>query len=248
MTAKIKDWASSLSGCDGGNIEADTWLCGIEWGGGSSEGYYETQLRQEIDEGAVNANLKKFDWADSITYPYGRSFAKLYTAITNHGKVEDYAKVAELTGNELFKLNLYPIAFDSTNHDLWHKNKLDEITGFESKYIFNTWCLFNRFPAFAKLRREHKPKLIIGTGVDYLRDFLIFFGADECAGNLKSGKISDDSDANKYDRSFYWVRLDGGTLLVVIPFFSGRYGLNSNALLQKMGERISELMKGSSHE
>ncbi len=27
-------WATSLSGCDGGNPEADIWLSGIEWGGG----------------------------------------------------------------------------------------------------------------------------------------------------------------------------------------------------------------------
>jgi len=247
MKGKIKEWASSLSGCDGGNIKADTWLCGIEWGGGSVEGYYETQLRQEIEKGAGPVNLKSFDWNDSLTYKYGLSFAKLYTAI-NGEEVEDYAKVTELTGCELFKLNLYPIAFDSTDHDLWHKNKLDEITGFKSKLIFNTWCLFNRFPAFAKLRKEHKPKLIIGTGVDYLRDFLMFFGAAECVSNLHSGKIEADSEANKYDRTFYWVHLDGGTLLVVIPFFSGRYGLNSNVLLQKMGERISELMKGPKHE
>ncbi len=33
----FKDWACSLSGCDGGNLKADTWLCGIEWGGGSAE-------------------------------------------------------------------------------------------------------------------------------------------------------------------------------------------------------------------
>lgn len=28
----FKEWACSLSGCDGGDINADTWLCGIEWG------------------------------------------------------------------------------------------------------------------------------------------------------------------------------------------------------------------------
>ena len=37
MITKIPDnfkkWACSLSGCDGGNLMADTWLCGIEWGG-----------------------------------------------------------------------------------------------------------------------------------------------------------------------------------------------------------------------
>jgi len=29
---RFYEWATSLSGCDGGNTEADIWLCGIEWG------------------------------------------------------------------------------------------------------------------------------------------------------------------------------------------------------------------------
>lgn len=241
MNKNIRDWACSLSGCDGGNIDANIWLCGIEWGGGSRGNYYEKDLPQEINQGEVVSNVNKYDWKDSITYPYGLSFAKLYTAIKG-GKVEDYKKVGNLSGEELFKLNLYPIAFDSTDHKLWHEYKLDEITGFENKYLFNTWCFFNRFPAFSDLRKKHKPKLIIGTGIDYLRDFLMFFGGSENIDKLSSNKIIPKSESNKYDRTFYWVNLDNNTLLVIIPFFSGRYGLNSNYLLQEMGSRIGKLL------
>jgi len=241
MEKYIKEWACSLSGCDGGDLEADTWLCGIEWGGGSRDGYYETDLPKEIKNGANTGNLDKHDWKDSITYTYGRSFAKLYTAI-NGGNVEDYKNVVQLSGSELFKANLYPIAFDSTNHNLWHENGLDKLTGFESKYLFNTWCYFNRFQAFSNLRKKYGPKLIICTGVDYLRDFLMFFAGNENIGKLNTSVVCPKSEANKYDRTYYWVYLDNRTLLVVIPFFSGRYGLNSNHLLQEMGFRIKELM------
>lgn len=242
MDKNFKDWACSLSGCDGGNIEADIWLCGIEWGGGSYGNYYKNDLPQEIKKGSVTANLDKFDWQDSITYPYGRSFAKLYVSIKGED-VDEYRQVVNLTGDELFKANLYPIAFDSTEHSLWHKNKLDEITGFENKYLFNTWCFFNRFPYFSKLRKEKRPKLIIGTGIDYLRDFLMFFGGNENIEKLQSDKITPKSESNKYDRTYYWVKLDEHTLLVVIPFFSGRYGLNSNYLLQEMGNRIKSILE-----
>jgi len=242
MNKNIRDWACSLSGCDGGNVGADIWLCGIEWGGGNLDNYYEKNLPHEISQGEVVSNLDKYNWKDSITYPYGLNFAKLYSAIKGR-KVEDYKKVEKLSGEELFKLNLYPIAFNSTDHNLWHKNKLDEITGFENKYLFNTWCFFNRFPAFSSLRKKHKPKLIIGTGVDYLRDFLMFFGGIENIDKLSSDKIIPKSESNKYDRTFYWVNLDTNTLLVIIPFFSGRYGLNSNYLLQEMGTRIGKLLE-----
>jgi hypothetical protein len=241
MEENIKDWACSFSGCDGGNVDADIWLCGIEWGGGSDIGYYNKKLPEQLKNGKVDVSLTNFDWNDSLSYTYGRSFAKLYNSIKG-GKVEDYKQVSNLEGNELFKLNLYPIAFDSTNHTLWHKNNMPALTGFDNKYIFNTWCFFNRFPFFTQLTKKHKPELIIGTGVDYLRDFLMFFAGDEKVSKLNSGLITPISEANKYDRVYYWVRIDSNTLLVIIPFFSGRYGLNSNYLLQEMGARIKLLL------
>lgn len=249
MESNLKQWAESLSGCDGGNVKAETWLCGIEWGQGSyDEGiYYEKHLPDEIEKGAITLEHSKFersqfDWKESVTYPFGRSFAKLWTVINNEdGNVENYRDVASLDGSQLFKLNLYPIAFDSTDHKLWRKYDLDETTGFESKYLFNTWCFFNRFPAYAKLRAEHKPKLIICTGVDYLRDFLMCFAGNEGIDQLNVGTVEGQSEKNKYIRNYYWVKLDG-TLIVVIPFFSGRYGLNSNYLLEKMGCEIKKLM------
>ncbi|ALO35863.1 hypothetical protein CMT41_14885 [Colwellia sp. MT41] len=242
MNKNLQEWACSFSGCDGGNLGADIWLCGIEWGGASYGDYYEKTLPEELENGKVELSLTEFDWKDSLGYTYGRSFAKLFTSIQG-GDVENYKEVSLLEGNELFKLNLYPIAFDSTDHELWHKNNISKLTGFENKYLFNTWCFFNRFPFFSELRKKHNPKLIIGTGVNYLRDFLMFFAGNEKVGRLCSGNLTPKSEANKTNRVFYWVKLDGGTLLVIIPFFSGRYGLNSNYLLQEMGQRIKLLLE-----
>ncbi len=248
MNENLKEWARSFSGCDGGNPNADIWLCGIEWGYAGTkdedkekrENYYKNELPEEIKKGAIELDSEKFNWKDSINYTYGRSFAKLYTTITN-GKVEDYANVKNLTGDELFKLNLYPIAFNSTNHNLWEYNKLNKVTGFKSKYLFNTWCFFNRSQFYVEIRKYHNPKLIICTGVNYLRDFLMFFGGNNID-KLKTKTIKAKSKANTYNRTYYYVKIEK-TLLVVIPFFSGRYGLNSNYLLQKMGEEIAKLLK-----
>ena len=242
MNDNIREWACSFSGCDGGNINAEIWLCGIEWASGSEGNYYEKDLPNEIKLGAVEPNLKTYDWEYSLTHPYGRNFAKLYKSIKGE-EVEKYEDVVNLTGNEIFKANLYPIAFDSTDHALWHKYNLDKITGFESKHLFNTWCFFNRFIFFSEHRKQYKPKLIIGTGIDYLRDFIMCFGGNESIEKLKFNTITPNSEKNKYDRTYYWLNLDDDTLLVVIPFFGGRYGLNSNNLLQEMGNRIKKLLK-----
>jgi len=242
----FREWACSLSGCDGGNKNADIWLCGIEWGGGSYDdgAYYETHLPREIGQGKFTPK-DNYKWENHIDYTYGRSFAKLYAAIQG----EDINKYKELAlhkwgDDEVLKLNLYPIAFDSTTDELWHKYQLDELTGFDEKHLFQTWCLMNRFPAFANLRKEHNPRVIICTGVSYLRDFFMCFGGgQEESGLIRYAEIEPLSKNNrKKKRRYYWVKLSNETTLVVIPFFSGSNGLNSNYLLNEMGNIIKEFI------
>jgi len=245
----FRDWACSLSGCDGGNPNASTWLCGIEWGGGSyGEGiYYEKDLPEEISRGRVDPTDVTYDWAQSITYTYGRSFAKLYAAM-NDENVSEYRALAlsKWDGSEVFKLNLYPIAFDSTSEQLWHEYGLDRLTGFSEKHLFQTWCFVNRFPVFSKLRAEKKPRLIIGTGVSYLRDFFLCFGGNQASSDrIHVGEITPKSSTNTSNkRRYYWVDLDQHTTLVVIPFFSGTYGLNSDYLLHEMGRSLRRIRDG----
>ncbi len=238
MEQNFIDWACSFSYCNGGNADADIWLCGIEYSNGSEE-YYKN-LPDEIKQGSVK-QIEQFDWKDSLKNKYGMNFAKLYTAI-NGKDVKDYKDVAQLTGDELLKLNLYPIRFNSTqHHSRWHEYGLDKITGFESRHLFNEWCSRHRFPFFAQKRKEHNPKLIICTGIDYLLDFLMFFGAENIDKTIQTGKIVPQSEKNRHDRTYYHVKV-GETLLVVVPFLSGPSGLNSNYLLQQMGNEIKNLL------
>lgn len=246
---QFSDWACSLSGCDGGNPHASIWICGIEWGLNQDDTdqkkYYGTELPAEI--GAFDPDTftapKRYDWKNTMEgrSPYGRSFAKLYTAIQGEpvGSYDSYIRNQCPTGDEIFKLNLYPIAFNSTDDSLWGTYGLSEITGLQDKYIYRTWCFLNRFPAISRLVDTYRPRVIIGTGTSYLIDFMTCFaGTDASRGVLGSDVIGTD----KTRRRYYWLRRQNGTLIVVIPFFSGSSGLNSNALLQEMGERIGSLM------
>lgn len=237
MQQQVKEWACSFSGCDGGNPNAPIWLCGIEWGLRVKDGesYYQ-KLAEQIMAGPIPLTQTQFPWADSLTYPYGLSFAKLYQVIQGQA-IDSHQDVKLLSGDELFKLNLYPIAFNSTDSGLWQQHGFDSLTGFSSKSLFNNWCFFNRFPFFAELKQKHKPKLIICTGINYLTDFLMFFGGVKQVDRIYEAKLLANSPEK---RTIYWTSLDG-TLLVVLPFLSGRYGLNSNALLQAAGEKIATL-------
>jgi hypothetical protein len=232
---KFKSWACSLSGCDGGNPEADIWICGIEWGGNNTTDYYQNKLRKEIEAGVYFPENNSYPWEETFEYPFGKSFGKLYAGIYKL-PLDNYQEEILRLEPDVFKLNLYPIAFRSTDYSLWHENGLDELTGFETKDLFKTWCFLNRFPAYSKLVRKYNPKLIIGTGTSYLVDFFQCFALNNLSSMLFRSEL--DVDGKKY--YFYHATLDNGTLLVVIPSFA-RPGGNSNALILQMGDRIRSL-------
>ncbi len=240
LDPKFIEWACSFSGCDGGNKDAEIWLSGIEWGG-SGEEYYKKELPHEISQGKYTpSDTYKWENIYERTYTYDRNVAKLYTAIKGKSVVGYKDFVSKCTGDELFKLNLYPIAFRNTNYQLWKKYNLEKITGFQDKYLYQTWCFLNRFPVIRdEATAHHHPKVIIGTGISYLTDFLFCFAGEKSYIQRETIPV-DNSSANKYERHYYWAKFNSGTTLFVIPFFSGQYGLNSNELIEKMGTIIKD--------
>ena len=96
----------------------------------------------------------------------------------------------------------------------------------------------HRFPAISQMVKDKSPKLIIGTGVSYLTDFFACYG-----GSTNIDTPINIGELNKTKkRQYYWAELSNGTTLVVIPFFSSQFGLNSGDLLQEMGEKIRKLV------
>lgn len=241
----FRNWACSLSGCDGGNPSARIWISGIEWGGGSSEDgtYYQDKLPAEIQKGAYPGRAIHYDWKEHLTYRYGISFAKLFSALNGVEPARYKEYVSSLGRDEVFKLNLYPIAFDSTDGSLWKQNRLEELTGFAEKHLFQTWCFYNRFPVFSQLVRSHKPKIVIGTGVTYLPEYFACFGGDQdSSARIVSADVVHERVGKKaITRRIYWAPINNDTTLFVIPFFSGQHGLNSDYLLGEVGKKIREV-------
>lgn len=252
---KFKEWACSFSGCDGGDPQAPIWLCGIEWGYGKNRSetqeeyeqkvsqYYSTELPEEISKGAFTPS-KSYLWKEGIKYPFGKSVAKLFMAI-NGLSVENYLELeSKCKDTRLFKLNLYPVAFRSTSYDLWQKYSIGNLTGLESKDVYRTWCFINRFPAIADEVKKYKPKIILGVGVGYLTDFFTCFAGPRGSDSINVKQIQSKSSNGTVARTYYWSKInDGQTLLAVIPFFSSQYGLNSNDLLQEIGNDLFSLQK-----
>ena len=229
------------------------WICGIEYGISQEESdeYYKKTLKEQLSQkDPLYYRKGVFKWSDHIIYKYGWSMAKLVTSIITNDKNYNLGQQSKklCDNNELpsiFKANLYPIAFNSTNHSLWHGKNLDLITGFENKYLYETWCFFNRLPVFSKLVKKHRPRLVIGTGVSYLHSFIAFArGFDSEDYDLKKGEIKTADGNNNKKRDYYFLDInhhDGQvTTLFVIPFLSGVYGLNSDHLLKEMGVVIRQ--------
>ncbi len=240
---EFKEWACSLQGCDGGNPSADIWLCGIEWGGAgdteeSWKKYYNVELPAQFKE-KKPALKAKYPWEESFKErsSYGRSAGKIIASYYGQS-VENYYDFLCAKQLELFKLNLYPIAFGDASQEFWDKYGLSEKLGFDDKYSYQLWCMYNRFPALRAKAQEHNPTVIIGTGISYCTDFFKCFAPDNFSGIPKKGIIHVNGDERTYRYAHIDLNSCRKTLLIVIPFFSGRYGLNSNALLEEMGKRI----------
>ena len=145
--------------------------------------------------------------------------------------------------SDTFKLNLFPIAFHGDREELW-EHWLFEKTGFATKSLYRAWCQAHRFPVFRSWVETYRPRVIIGTSRSYETEFAMAFGGagERLFANMKLLKHGDHRVDLGEGRTMSWVALDEGqTLLVVTPFLGGRWGLHSDALMKRTGEKIAEL-------
>lgn len=238
----FEKWIASFSGCDGGYPENTIWLCGIEWSfekGENKEEYYYNKLPDEINRGFRDLPEKKYSLVDGLAYPYGIKVAKLYSAILGC-KVSEYKEVVLNNNYEgVFRLNIYPIAFAKDDDCYWGKYNLEKITNLKSKQEYREYCKLKRFPWFYSKLMEYKPKIVICTGVEYLDEFVSCFAGNIGNNHVVCEEVSIiDENKNIEKRNIYWIKTERGIYLFVVPFLGGRYGLNYDMLLQKVGDKI----------
>jgi len=237
MSNKLKQWACSFSGCDGGIPESDIWLCGIEWGYEAATDeerieYYKNGLPKEINSGEQRLDtVYDFFTDESMDFPFNLAFAKIYSALRDE-------KISNIT-DKLLKLNLSPIAFRKDDDSLWSVS-LVKATGFDTKAEFVEYL--SSLNRFEEITREYRPKLIICVGNGYRANFKkSFFGDSEVPFKGESIK-PESSNGNQNNRYMYHAKING-TLLVVTPFSTSSNGLNSDYLLRTAGEKIKSLLE-----
>lgn len=254
LAKSLENWACSFSGCDGGDIEnSKIWFSGIEWGYGKNQGqtdeshksemedYYVNRLPKEISEGYCKPYSDKYRLQENISYPFGINTTKLYSAIIGD-QVTNYKNNALAgTGSEIFKVNMFPIAFPTKVDSWWSHYGADKITGIPTKQGYRDWILPLRAKFFEISIQKFKPRVIVCFGVEDVDSFSQCYAGLEDSSSMIKEQICDVSIKNNSPRTLYWKNIFESTYLFVIPFPLNRSGLNSNYLLQAFGERIKEI-------
>ncbi|MER1968776.1 DNA translocase FtsK [Castellaniella sp. GW247-6E4] len=234
MNPNLIEMLDKFYGCEGGDAGNATsptiWLFGLEPGWSKrDQKRAESPSGQEDDGYSVETQL---GWV------YNRKAFKLFAAIEGI-PVSRYREFAferrpfERGSSGYFKGNLYPYACTDLAH--WPEDAVEE-TGLTSKAEYQAWCAQYRWPAIKNWVDEHQPKLFIGVGNSFRTDFaLSVFGYD-----LESEYH--EILINGYRKKIYLSQFDGRKLAVV-PHFSGRNGLNSDAAIEQAGALISDFLQ-----
>jgi hypothetical protein len=234
----IKESLEKFSGCDNsveqaGNINKPSiWLFGIEFGTYKSkhDDNLETRDTAEDENYSVKTQLK---------WPYNQKAFKLLASINKDYGVKRYIEFAEKYkpfekgSTEFFKGNLYPFPCNTVKH--WPVSAIKE-TGAATKDEYLKWCKEYRLPVINKWINEHQPKIFIGVGITNSHEF------SEAVFGEKVNLIEKNIVVNGHKKRLFH-HIKGKKKLIIIPHFSGRYGLNSDVSLQKVGEFISELIQ-----
>lgn len=241
---ELNAYLASWAGCDGGNPKG-IWICGIEYGGGSTTieeemaGYRACDGYRQVPRGWDTACREKHPLYKH--WQYHQKVAKLMLALRAlraGGKAGDSSidAIHEYMRGELyardgqtFKLNLYPFPSPSVDPGKWLQAYSASV-GLSSKQAYYKLCADERFPFLRKQRREYEPRLIIATGKTFRDSFAEAFG-------FGSDYESFDVEAGNATRRCY-LYADGESSLLVTPFLGGRYGLNSDVLLLGLAKEV----------
>ena len=114
----FEKWATTYSGCDGGDIGSlnnrSIWFCGIEWGGGDEANVEALNTMFSKDMSIPPSGYD--DWKNNLSWIFNWQAVKLLAAIDGR-QISDYKLFAEevkpftVGSGGYFKMNIYPLAF-----------------------------------------------------------------------------------------------------------------------------------------
>ncbi|AYG94244.1 hypothetical protein D8I30_02870 [Brevundimonas naejangsanensis] len=234
---RIEDEARFLETCEGGDPgtpdRPSIWVLGIEPGWSLAD-----SVAAEKEDAKRDDQLEQYSIDLQLKWPYNRNAFKLLAAL-NGIPIEDYLKFAkrarpfERGSSGYFKANLFPEPFNKVGS--WDA-EATKSTGFPTKQEYQEWQRKVRFAVMRSWIKKCRPKLVIGTGLTHLDDFL----------NITETKETPPThrfQVNGHSKRLH-VANSGVVPVAVVPHLSGgSHGLNSDEATRIAAKIISTAMK-----
>ncbi|MFC1483227.1 hypothetical protein ACFL56_03095 [Candidatus Margulisiibacteriota bacterium] len=235
-------WSTEgYGGIVGGNKQARFWFCGIEWG--KDDNFNKIPIVKDTNNypkgfSSEDKNKKWFGSMDNIYGPISKIIVSTLEELNQLPKNElSYLEKARkyfkeklfIENGDSFMMNLFPLPFAEDNDSHWRKLQ-NNLTGFDNKFLYRTFCRLYRFKYLKELFTEiKKPKTIVCCGLGYLRDYIDIFGSDNIT-DYKEEKL------NKHTVISF---IDGKSKIFITPFLSVR-GIADDKSLEELGKILAE--------
>jgi hypothetical protein len=244
VNKEFADWAVGFSGFDGGNPAALIWISGIEWGGDDKPILWPNEYTFQDEEGKYipcRNERYRVKYPNYLSYRFDQKVAKLLVNLFGEqvgcNDYKDYMEQYLYTENgHCFRLNLYPLNAPKSNDELWTKDYY-ELTGFPTKILYWAWCTENRFPFLKQLVEKYSPKVIIGTGSTFRRDYILAFAEPSL---IFTRNRIENIQSTKFNVEMVTTN-SGKTNLLITPFF-GQGGIMSDSGIDGLAMIINQFL------
>ena len=223
-----------FDGCDndrpGSPLAPAIWIFGIEPGDSIADKLSRlnavSQSNPTADQGySIERQMK---------WPFNQKTFKLLAAIEGEPDYKVFAarNLPFVEGSEgYFKGNIYPFACNNVSE--WSPEVAAELGCDKGAYIH--WCNEHRVPVIHSWVRKYQPNVFIGVGATYKTIFArAVFGREV--------QFAEVRIPGKSQIKTIFTHRERGLRLVVIPHFSGPYGMNCNKSIQGVGEYIADFI------
>lgn len=223
---RIEDEECFLSTCDGGDPgtpdQRSIWVLGIEPGWSLNDENVEDDANPEHA-----SRLQAYPVELQLEWPFNRNAFKLLSALDG-GEPENYRDFAmkkrpfERGSKGYFKANLFPEPCNKVGE--WDATSIAK-TGFSTKDEYRSWIRENRFRVLKTWIARCSPRVVIGTSITHVADFLAI------TGSLEMPPVHTFEVSGHLKRMY--LAKSGTVPLAVVPHLSGgSHSLNSNAAIK----------------
>lgn len=228
----VEDEALFLQTCEGGDPgspdQPSIWVLGIEPGWSLADAAADEKADPDRE-----AQVEAYSIEQQLTWRYNCKAFQLLAEM-NGVPLADYVQFAhearpfERGSKGYFKANLFPEPFNNVGE--WDAAATGA-TGFNSKADYRNWLRSARFNVLKKWIQKCHPKVVIGTGLTHLHDFMAITGTNE------------EPAAHRFEVNGHSKRMHVSTAgivpMAVVPHFTGgSHGLNSDESVRVAAQTI----------